>query len=131
MFVPEDMPHLAKFVFDMYNDRVKEIEIHEKVCKSFLPSSENEFVHHSSILRLKGTKWESKWRRSSLFEADFVIYQLNSNCSIFTQGSQLKKYENMKFSVRATNNQNMLPLHYVINQNVEESGVGTDLSINC
>ncbi len=31
MFVPEDMPHLAKFVFDMYNGKVEDIKYQQKV----------------------------------------------------------------------------------------------------
>lgn len=31
LFIPEDMPHLAKFVFDMYNGRVQEIEVQQKM----------------------------------------------------------------------------------------------------
>eukprot|EP00794_Sanderia_malayensis_P020020 gene20019-21981_t len=32
LFVAEDMPHLAKFVYDMYNDQVKSLEASQKVC---------------------------------------------------------------------------------------------------
>jgi len=33
LFVSEDMPHLAKFVFDMYNDRVKGMEMQQEVLE--------------------------------------------------------------------------------------------------